>query len=196
MKDFDHIMSVWQEQPVHDKLSVDSVLKQVKKDVRGMANKLRWSIIAMIAAIANSFAVMFFLVFNSWVTYAGILIMMVCMLMYFMLIYRHYCILSKHDATINPTEYLVSLHEYQRERGRIAGWFYYIYVILISLGLLLYFFEVLSTFSVAGKLMVYGVTAAWLLFCTFYLKRRIFKNEQEKLDMMIDRLERLKSQFE
>ncbi|QKJ29363.1 hypothetical protein HQ865_06190 [Mucilaginibacter mali] len=196
MKDFDHIMSVWQEQPVHDKLSVDSVLKQVKKDVRGIASRMRWSIMAVVALLLSTFFVMFFLVFNSWVTYAGILIMMVCMLMYFTLIIRHYRILSKHDATQNPTEYLVSLHEYQKERGKIVGWFYYIYVLLISLGLLLYFYEILTTFSTAGKVMVYGTTVVWLLFCTFYLKRRIFKNEQEKLDMMIDRLERLKSQFE
>jgi uncharacterized membrane protein len=196
MKDFDHLMSVWQEQPVHDKLSVDEVLKQVKKDLRGMANKLRWSIIAMIAALVNTFAIMFFLVFNSWVTYAGILIMMICMLLYCSLIIRHYRILNKHDATLNPTDYLMSLHQYQKERAKTTGWFYYIYVMLISLGLLLYFFEVLATFSLPGKVMVYSTIAAWFIFCTFYLKRRILKNEQEKLNVMIDRLERLKLQFE
>jgi uncharacterized protein YfbU (UPF0304 family) len=31
MKDFDHLMSVWQAQPKQDQLSVDEVLKQVKK---------------------------------------------------------------------------------------------------------------------------------------------------------------------
>jgi hypothetical protein len=162
MKDFDHLMSVWQEQPVHDKLSVDEVLKQVKKDLRGMASKLRWSIVAVIALLISTFSVLFFLVFNSWITYAGILIMMVCMLLYFSLIIRHYRILNRHDATLNPTDYLISLHEYQKERAKVTGWFYYIYVILISLGLLLYFYEVLATFPIYGKIMVYGTTAAWL----------------------------------
>jgi hypothetical protein len=196
MKDFDHIMSVWQEQPAHDKLSVDDVLKQVKKGVRNLTNKLRWNIVAMIAVLVNAAAVLLFLVFNSWITYAGILIMMVCMLCYFTLIIRHYRILNKHDATISPTEYLVSLHEYQKARAKTAGWFYYIYVLLISIGLLLYFYEVLATFSLYGKITVYGTTIVWVLFCTFYLKRRIFLNEQEKLNVMIDRLERIKSQFE
>ncbi|MES2275827.1 MAG: hypothetical protein V4592_07385 [Bacteroidota bacterium] len=196
MKDFDHLMSVWQEQPVHDKLSVDEVLKQVKKDVRGIAGKLRWSIAAVIALLLSAFTVMFFLVFNSWLTYTGLLVMMACMLMYFTLMIRHYRILSKHDHTLNPTEYLISLHEYQKERSKVTGWFYYIYVLLISLGLLLYFYEIFATFPLFGKIMVYGTTAGWLLFCTFYLKRRIFFHEQEKLNVMIDRLERLKSQFE
>jgi membrane protein YdbS with pleckstrin-like domain len=196
MKDFDHLMSVWQEQPAQDKLSVDDVLKQIRKDVKGIANKLRWSIMAVVALLISSFTVLFFLVFNSWVTYAGILIMMFCMIMYFSLIIRHYRILNKHDATINPTDYLVDLHTYQKERGKVAGWFFYIFVLLISLGLFLYFYEVTATFSVIGKVTVYGITVIWLLFCTFYLKRRIFLNEEEKLNVMIDRLERLKSQFE
>jgi len=195
MKDFDHIMSVWQEQPVHDKLSVDDVLKQVKKGVSNLANKLRWNIVALIAVLASTIAVLLFSVF-TWVAYAGILIMMVCMMFYFSMIIRHYRILNKHDATISPTEYLVSLHQYQKERAKTVGWFYYIYVLLISIGLLLFFYEILSTFSLYGKITVYSLTVVWLLFCTFYLKRRIFQYEQEKLNIMIDRLERLKSQFE
>jgi sensor histidine kinase YesM len=170
MKDFDHLMSVWQEQPVHDKLSVDDVLKQVKRGVSDLANKLRWNIVAVIALLGSAFIVMFFLVFHSWLTYAGLLVMIVCMLMYFTLMVRHYRILNKHDHTLNPTEYLISLHEYQKERAKVTGWFYYIYVLLISLGLLLYFYEIFATFSLYSKIMIYGTTVAWLLFCTFYLK--------------------------
>lgn len=195
MKDFDHIMSVWQEQPVHDKLSVDDVLKQVKKDVSGLATKLRWNIIAIVSILAITAAVMLFFVFTV-LTYIGILIMMVCMLSYFTMINRHYRILSKHDATVSPTDYLVDLHEYQKQQAKTVGWFYYIYVLMISLGLSLFLYEVLSTYSYYAKIVVYATMAGWLLFCTFYLKRRIFANEQEKLNIMIDRLERLKSQFE
>lgn len=180
---------------MHDKLSVEDVLKQIKKDVSGIANKLRWNIMAIVAVLAMALVIMLFLVFN-WVTYVGIMIMMVSMLFYFSMMIRHYRILNKHDATVSPTAYLVSLHRYQKERAKSIGWFYYIYVLLISVGLLLYSYEVLSAFSVYGKIVVYSVTAIWLLFCTFYLKRRIFQNEQEKLNVMIDRLERLKSQFE
>lgn len=31
MKDFEHLMTVWQGQPVKEQLSVDEALKQVKK---------------------------------------------------------------------------------------------------------------------------------------------------------------------
>ncbi|GAB3931772.1 hypothetical protein [Mucilaginibacter myungsuensis] len=195
MKDFDHIMTLWQEQPVHNKLSVDEVLKQVKRDVSGLANKLRWNIITIVSLIIFTAVVLLFFVFTV-PTYIGISIMMATMLFYFATINRHYRMLSKHDATMSPTDYLDTLHEYQQQQSKTAGWFYYIYVLMISLGLSLFLYEVLSTYSIYGKLVVYATMAGWLLFCTFYLKRRIFKHEQEKLNVMIDRLERLKSQFE
>ncbi len=44
--------------------------------------------------------------------------------------------------------------------------------------------------------MVYGLTVVWILFLTFYYKKRIFKNEEEKLNLIIEKLERLQGQFE
>lgn len=195
MKDFDHLMSVWQEQPKKDQLSVDDVLKQVKKGMSSLSRKLLFGIISMGASFVGVFIVMMFFVFTSWVTYAGIAIIMITMVLYVMMMVRDYRIINKQDITINPTEYLQSLKEYQRNRAIVYGWVYYVYVILISSGLLLYFYEVLQSASAAFKIVAYGITAAWLLFCTFYLKGRFVKNEQHKLNLMIDRLIRLQDQF-
>lgn len=196
MKEFEHLMSVWQGQPKNDTLSVDEALKQVKKSIRGITNKLYWGIVAMIALIACAFIITFFFAFRSTATTIGILIILVTMIMYLSLIIRHYHILNKHDLTQNPAEYLNSLKEYQKNRSKVVGWFYYTYVLLISAGLALYFIEVLETAPLYFKLITYGSTIVWFLFITFYLKPRMFKNEEEKLNLMIDRLIRLQEQFD
>lgn len=196
MKDFDHLMSVWQAQPKQDQLSVDEVLKQVKKGVRSITSQLYWGVVAMIAMLALTFFILFFFVFQSWLTYVGIIIMLVTMLLYAVMIIRNYRILNKRDSTINPTEYLQDLKEYQKKRAKIVGWFYYLYVLLISLGLSLYFVEVLKNASIYYKVTVYSLTLIWIFFLTFYYKKRIFKNEEEKLNLIIEKLERLQGQFE
>ncbi|SDT26142.1 hypothetical protein SAMN05216490_2887 [Mucilaginibacter mallensis] len=196
MKDFDHLMSVWQAQPKQDQLSVDEVLKQVKKGIRSITSQLYWGVVAMIAMLALTFFILFFFVFQSWLTYVGIIIMLVTMLLYAVMIIRNYRILNKRDATINPTEYLQDLKEYQKKRAKIVGWFYYLYVLLISLGLSLYFVEVLKGATIYYKIAVYGLTIIWIFFLTFYYKKRIFKNEEEKLNLIIEKLERLQGQFE
>jgi hypothetical protein len=67
---------------------------------------------------------------------------------------------------------------------------------LISAGLALYFVEILEDAPLYFKLIIYGSTAIWFLFITMYLKPRMFKNEEEKLNLMIDRLIRLQEQFD
>ena len=196
MKDFEHLISVWQGQPKQEQLSVDEVLKQVKKGIRGITNQLYWGIVAMIAVLVLTFVILFFFVFQSWLTYVGIFTMLVTMMLYAMMIIRNYRILNKRDATLNPNEYLQDLKQYQKNRAKITGWFYYIYLLLISVGLSLYFVEVLQNASTFYKIGVYSITIIWFLFLTFFYKKRIFKNEEEKLNLMIERLERLQGQFE
>ena len=196
MKDFDHLLSVWQAQPKQDQLSVDEVLRQVKKGIRSITSQLYWGIVAMGAVLALTFLILFFFVFQSWLTYVGITIMLVTMLLYSVMIIRNYRILNKRDSTLNPTEYLQDLKEYQKNRAKVAGWFYYLYVLLISLGLSLYFVEVLRNSTILYKVLVYGLTFVWIMFLTFYYKKRIFKNEEEKLNLIIEKLERLQGQFE
>ncbi|MDB5006764.1 MAG: hypothetical protein JWP45_1157 [Mucilaginibacter sp.] len=196
MKEFEHLMSVWQGQPTTDKLSVNEVLKQVKKEIRGIAGKLYWGIVAMIALVACAFVTTFFFTFRSTATTVGILIILVTMLMYLSLIVRHYHMLNKHDLTQNPTEYLNTLKEYQKNRTKVVGWFYYVFMLMISTGLSLYFIEILERAPLYFKLITYGSIIVWFMFITFYLKPRMFKNEEEKLNLMIDRLIRLQEQFD
>jgi len=60
MKDFDQLMSVWQGQPKQDQLSVDDVLKQVKKGMTTMSRKLLWSIVSMSISLVVVLGVMLF----------------------------------------------------------------------------------------------------------------------------------------
>ncbi|HWD88379.1 MAG TPA: hypothetical protein VG367_09650 [Mucilaginibacter sp.] len=195
MKDFDHLMSVWRGQPKQDQLSVDEALKQVKKGVRGIKSQLYWGIVATLTVIALTFVITFFFVFK-WLTYLGLFIMLITMLLYAVRVIRDYRILNRRDATINPVEYLQDLKQYQRNRAKITGWFFYLYLLLISLGLSLYFVEILQNASTFYKVSIYSLTILWFLFLTFYYKKRIFRSEEEKLNLIIDRLERLQGQFE
>jgi len=195
MKDFDHLMTVWQNQPVKEQLSVDEALKQVKKGMGSLSRKLMWGIVAMIVAIVNAFVILFFMVFQSWVTYVGILIMLIPMVIYVIMMFRDYRLIHRRDVTVNPTDYLQSLKEYKKNRAVLYGKLYYSYIVLLSIGLALYFLEVLNDATLLGKIIVYSLTTIWFLICTFYLKERIVKNEEEKINLIVERLERLKDQF-
>ena len=189
-------MSVWQSQPKRDSLSVEEALKQVKKGIHSITNRLYWGIMAMIALIVCAFVITLFFAFRSPSTTIGITIILVTMIMYLIMIVRHYHLLNQHDLTQNPTDYLNDLKAYQKTRAKTVGWFYYVFMLLISTGLALYFIEVLEDAPLYFKLITYGSTIIWFIFITLYLKPRMFRNEEEKLNLMIDRLIRLQEQFD
>ncbi len=115
MKDFDHLMSVWQGQPKRDQLSVDEALKQVKKGVRSITSQLYWGIVATLAVmVALTFVITFFFVFE-WLTYMGLFIMLFTMMAYAARIMRDYRILNKHDATQNPNRILAGSKRIPKE---------------------------------------------------------------------------------
>lgn len=194
MKDFEQLMSVWQQQPAKEQRSAEELLRLIKRGVRTLQSQLYWGIVAVSAVMLLTFLITFFLPFR-WTTYIGLFIMLLTMLMYAALSIRNYRLLSQRDPTNNPAAYLSDLKQYQRNRTKITGWFYYLYVLLISLGLSLYLIEVLQKTSFAFQLSIYGFDALWIFFLTFFYKKRIFKNEEEKLNLIIERLERLEGQF-
>lgn len=75
------------------------------------------------------------------------------------------------------------------------GKMYYVYSILLSLGLGLFLVEVLKPASLFFEITAYTIFLAWILAVTFYWRKRIIKTEQEKISEIINRLERLKDQF-
>ncbi|MEO8885203.1 MAG: hypothetical protein ABI367_04010 [Mucilaginibacter sp.] len=196
MKDFDQIISLWQGQPKGDQLSVDEVLKQVKKGISGISEKLLWNITITVITLCAMLAVMLFFVFQSVVTYLGIGILVITILLYALMMIRDYRLISKQDITINPADYLQGLKEYQKTRAKIYGWMYYTYVLLISTGLLLYFFEVLQSASAIFKAIIYSIYGVLVLFTTFFVRERFVKTEQEKLNRIIEKLVKLQGQFD
>jgi hypothetical protein len=60
----------------------------------------------------------------------------------------------------------------------------------------LYFMEVLQSHSAMFKALAYSGYVAMILFSTFYIRGQFVKNEQEKLNLIIERLTRLQNQFD
>jgi hypothetical protein len=196
MKDFDHLLSVWQEQPKSPRLSVDDVLKQVKKGINKLEVRVLWSIFSISVAIITTTGLTLFAVFEQRLSYIGLFVLLIGMVMYLTLQVGDYRTIARHDVTLNPGAYLNSLKEYQKRRAYLYGRFYYAFVLMVCVGISLYTVEVLNNKPLIFRVIYYTVCAAYILFCTFYLKDKIIKREEKRVSYLIDRLERLEVQFE
>ena len=196
MKDFDHLMTVWQGQPVKEQLSVDEALKQVKKGMGSLRFKTMQGIISISIALAVVVASLLFTIFTSWASYIGLIALIIGMSIYLSLTIGDYRTIANQDPTIDPVKYLDSLKIYQKRRAYLYDKFYYIYAIIVTIGIGFYAVEILEDKPLMVKLIYYTLTAAFIIFCSLFLKDRIIKSEKEKVSLMIEKLERLKEQFE
>jgi FtsH-binding integral membrane protein len=196
MKDFEHLMTVWQGQPVKEQLSVDEALKTVKKGMNGLSRKLMWGIVAIVITTVVVVYLALFGVFMTWTSDVGLLVLSAGMITYLVLQVGDYRTLSKHDPTMDPVNYLDNLKTYQKRRAYLYGRFWYIFALIVTAGMSFYTYEVLERQSLKTKVICYVLWFVYIMFATFYLKDRITKNEKEKVSLMIEKLERLQDQFE
>lgn len=195
MKNFEELSSLWIEQPKAAQVPADTLLKQVKKGTSALNRKLVWGIGMMAATFTMMIILFLFFLFNSWLTYAGILIVMSTILVYGLMMYRDYKLIAAHDPTTEVSVYLEKLKIYQTGRTRVNGIMLYVYTILLTLGLSLFMIEILKSLSLIFEITIYLICIGWILLVMFYWRKRIIKNEQEKISEIIERLERLKKQF-
>lgn len=195
MKNFEELSSLWIEQPKAAQIPADTLLKQVKKGTSALNRKLIWGIGMMAVTFTMMIILFLFFLFNSWLTYAGILIVMSTILVYGLMMYRDYKLIAAHDPTTEVNVYLEKLKIYQTGRTRVNGIMLYVYTILLTLGLSLFMIEILKSLSLIFEITIYLICIGWILLVMFYWRKRIIKNEQEKISEIIERLERLKKQF-
>ncbi|UEG55290.1 hypothetical protein LLH06_09995 [Mucilaginibacter daejeonensis] len=196
MKDFEHLISVWQEQPKQPRLSVDDVLKQVKKGINKLGSRVLYGIIAISVTIIFTAGLTLFAVFERRLSYIGLFVLLFGMIAYLILQIGDYRTITRQDLTLDPAAYLNSLKEYQKRRAYLHGRFYYAFALMTCLGISFYTIEVFQNKPLMFKVTYYIFCAIYILFCTFYLKDRFIQREQKRVSYLIERLERLEGQFE
>ena len=195
MQAFDQIQELWQKHEVEVKVSADEMLQQAKKEVNGLKLKSALNIAGMLLSFIAVAALWIFFHFESWTTHVGISITIIAIGVYTLILYRDYRLIAKNDFTAHPHEYLNNLKTYQLNRYKLYNTLYWFYAVALSLGLIFYFVEILSYFTMAQKVIAVGLTALWIIFCSTVLRKAVMKREKERIALLIEKFERISGQI-
>ncbi len=144
MQQFDQIEALWAKHTVDVNISAEEMLKQAKKEVNGMRTKSLLNIGGMILSVIAMAMLWLFYDVQNWTTHAGISIIIITILVYTTILYNNYKIISKVDFTVNPNEFIAKLKIYQLNRLAMHNRLYWFYTLALSLGMALYFIEILA----------------------------------------------------
>ncbi|GAB2688192.1 hypothetical protein GCM10027037_08280 [Mucilaginibacter koreensis] len=196
MKDFNDLLSVWQGQPKQVRLSVDDVLKQVKKGVNKLKSKTLIGLIAVGISMAVIVAVALFMPIKSQLTYIGLAVWIVSFAIVIVMQMGDYRTIATLDATTDPPTYISHLKLYKKRRAVMNGRFFYYYALAVSFGVMFYSFEFISRSSIYIMIGFYVGWLVYLAFVLFFLKKKLIERENRRVADLLDQLERLQQQFE
>lgn len=196
MQEFDQIEALWAKHTVDVKISADDMLKQAKKEVNGMRTKSLLNIGGMIISSLAMASLWLFYDVKSWTTHAGISIIIIAIAVYTVILYNNYKIISKSDFTVNPNEFISSLKLYQLNRFALYNRLYWFYAIALSLGMVLYFVEILAHQNFWIQIIALIVSFGWMIFCSTLVRKAVIKKDKERIALLIEKFKRISQQFQ
>lgn len=171
------------------------MLAQAKKEVNSIRNRSVLNIAGMVISFLAVASLWVFFDFQSWTTHAGIAIVLIAIAASTIMLYRGHRLISNHDFTNHPNEFLVNLKRYQLSRFSLHNKLYWIYAVALSLGSALYLIEILTHMDVWLQWLIAVFTLLWMVFCSTLVRKAVIKKDKERISLLIEKFERLGSQF-
>ena len=101
--------------------------------------------------------------------------------------------INNDDSTNDFLESLLKIKKQQKYlQTRMLG----IYFITLSVGICLYLFEYVSMMTFPWSVVTYSLTLIWAGFNWFYLRPKTIRNENMKLEIIIEKVEKINSQYQ
>ncbi|MES2419624.1 MAG: hypothetical protein V4541_15680 [Bacteroidota bacterium] len=195
MQEFDHIEAIWATHTVDVQISSEEMLRQAKKEVNSMRTKSLLNIAGMALSFFAVVALWFFYDFQSWTTHVGISIIIITVAIYTGILYNSHRLIAKSDFTTNPHQFIVNLKAYQLNRLGIYSRLYWFYAISLSLGMSLYFVEILTHLQLWVQVLILTISFGWMIFCSTLVRKAVIKKDKERIALLIEKFERISGQF-
>ncbi|PST82486.1 hypothetical protein C7T94_07350 [Pedobacter yulinensis] len=195
MQEFDQLKALWQGHEVEVKLTADEMLRQAKKEVNSLKTRSVMNIAGMLASVVIIALIPAFYDFQSWTSYAGVGITIFTILIFTVILFNDYRLISRSNYTQHPNRFLDTLKVYQLNRFRLYNSLYWFYTVALSVGIVFYLYEILDYFPLVMQAALILVTLGWMVFCSTILRKAVIRRERERIGLLIEKFERISEQF-
>ena len=187
--------NLWQQQQVAPP-NMDELLHKLKKFKKaGLKQVVIVNIILLITAAMITFIWYYFQ--PQFVSTKIGMVFVICAMFSFVLAYNQLFKLYKSNSDLkNNHDYLKELITIKHKQKFLQTTMMQVYFVLLSLGICLYLYEYVSYMPLLWGISIYTLTLVWLMFNWIYLRPKIIKKQQAKLDTWISTFQRITKQLE
>jgi len=160
---------------------------------------LRKLIIANVLLIVTCVFIMFIWYYYQpklITTKIGIVVCILAMVIYLFAYNQFFPLLKTIDYKQSNIEYLQDLISIKTKQHFLQSTMLRLYFIMLSSGLCLYMYEYTLMMPTFWAILSYTITLAWIGFNWFYIRPKIIKRQQIKIDDLISKFENVKRQLQ
>lgn len=192
---FDELKKDWKSQNAAQAPSVNEILASINKERNVFRRNFVIGIVLLAATIVAIGLVWMTFSFEFLTTKLALLTL--CLTIFAAVVYLIYLTyhLPKGLDVTQPCQHFVSdWVDYKQKSSRYSIGFINVYLLLITLAMAFYLYEVTAGSS-SLRIIAYLSTGAWILYFTFFMRPRLTKKSEASLQKMIDDFEKIKDQF-
>ena len=128
-------------------------------------------------------------------TKVGIILTILAIIIFLLPFNKQFSLLSKSKTEPTIKEFLQQLIKLKKSQAFQQTTLLNIYFIMLSLGVGLYLFEYVSRMTITWGIIVYGITELWFAINWFYIRPKIIKKQNAKLNKLLVEFEKLNNQM-
>lgn len=186
--------AIWQQRKA-DQPNIDELLNKFNRFKKNNLKKLIISNVLLITTIVFTILIWYKYQPQYLTTKIGIVLVILAMIIFLLVYNKQFSSFNKIDDTQTINDYLKSLTELKTKQKYIQTTMLSLYFIMLSLGIGLYLYEYTLMMTIFFMIFVYGITLTWIGFNWFYIRPKIIKKQQVKLDELINTFEAVKKQL-
>jgi len=196
MKDFEEIKRLWLNQSTEPVSSIDEIFVRINEQKKNYTSKLLTQTIAVAIALLFILTVWLTATFITWTSHLSMVIVICCLIYYCRIQVADYLKINKTAFLFKrPDEYISYLKDYKKSRFKLNTKTYQIYVILIGISLFLFAIEMYYILPFLLLLVYIILSIGWIVLCQLFFMKQYNKREGERLEEIINYLERISQQF-
>lgn len=196
MKEFEELRQLWQDNRPDIKPDFDAVMKRIETGRKAMASRFGWHIIAFSLGLLLLAYAWFAVSFVTWSSHLAILLVGGCMIYALLYQWKSYRALQSTSALLDePEKYIAHLKRFQQDRHQFNTRSYRIYASGIALAFIFYSFELYFALPLGIFILLVVFIITWFIITHYVFMRSYIQNEHDKIQIMIDDLERIRKQF-
>lgn len=186
---------LWQAQNTTSNTDSKEIVLKAKHLQRKTRIKLLLSNLLLFATMLFIIGIVLYFKPQMITTKIGTILVLIAIIMQIATATKLITLIKESDTQTSNVEYLNQLLIIKVKQAVLQSSIMALYFILLGLGLALYMFEYVLRMTLLGGLLTYGITGLWIAFNWFYLRPKIIKKQQQKLNDSIAALENMNNQF-